>query len=176
MRRHFESIWFQSGVPKVGACDGQSVANWDGTSGKWVHTVHRSGHRTPNLGIPVINGAGGCRGFAPLGRCDIIAGGSRRASTEREIRGRCLGSLDAGGNVSTAIAVPCPARICRFWRWTRYLWPPLMPIRLQIPYVADTPLGRPGTEHAWPVWGSITLRVSNLARRQHQCPSIAFRA
>src|ERR1700722_9368867 len=35
--------------------------NWDGTSGKWIHTVHRSGHRTPNLGIPVIHGVGGCQ-------------------------------------------------------------------------------------------------------------------
>jgi hypothetical protein len=61
MRRHFESIRFQSGASKAGACDGQSVANWDGTSGKWTHTVHRSGHRTPNLGIPVIYGVGGCQ-------------------------------------------------------------------------------------------------------------------
>src|SRR5580700_10484453 len=61
MRRHFESIRFQSGAPKVGACDGQPVANWDGASGKWIHTVHRSGHRTPNLGISVIYGARGCQ-------------------------------------------------------------------------------------------------------------------
>ena len=66
MRRHFESIRFQSGASKVGACDGQSVANWNGTSGKWTHTVHRSGRRTPNLGIPVIYGAGGCQ--ANIGR------------------------------------------------------------------------------------------------------------
>src|ERR1035438_721687 len=67
MRRHFESTRFQSGVPKVGACGGQSVANWDGTSDKWIHTVHRSGHRTPNLGILVIYGAGGCQQLNCLG-------------------------------------------------------------------------------------------------------------